>query len=224
MRVPALCPWADVTRVYFGPIQASHLTMDSQGVLYGTDFALQSAQQNVVKFDLPSQSATVVAGGFQDPVGIAFAPAGGAGAGALYVADYSAETIDTIAPSGSVSILAGTLNQPGSLDGHFLGPEGIVVDGSGTLFVSDQGNNVIRKVMPDGSVSTIAGSASAGYEDGKGAAARFSDPLGISTYLRAMRFTRFLRRELLRSLRVTLTSPGPTMESAPRLVFAYLRV
>jgi len=74
----------------------------------------------------------------------------------------------------------------GSTDGkgrnaRFNLPLGIAVDCSGNVYVADTLNNTIRKITCSGEVTTFAGMAgSSGSADGKGRAARFSNPRGLA--------------------------------------------
>ncbi len=108
------------------------------------------------------------------------------GAGNLYVADASSNTIKKITTAGVVSTLAGSAGQAGSQDGtgdsaRFNQPSGVTSDAAGNLYVSDTGNALIRKVTPAGVVTTVAGSATArGNADGAGSAATFGSPSGIA--------------------------------------------
>ena len=108
------------------------------------------------------------------------------GAGTLFVADASNNTIRRITRSGLVSTLAGLAGAAGSADGigaqaRFQDPFGVALDGAGNLYVSDAGNNTIRKITAAGLVSTLAGSpGSTGCADGAGAAASFNCPLGLA--------------------------------------------
>ena len=82
--------------------------------------------------------------------------------------------------------LAGANGGAGAIDGagadaRLRGPAGIAIDGIGTVYVADTKNHVIRKVTPTGVVTTLAGApGTAGYADGAGSAARFSEPSGIA--------------------------------------------
>lgn len=90
------------------------------------------------------------------------------------------------APGASLSLLAGSFQRAGGLDGQGLAaqfnqPEAVAQDAAGNLYVADAGNNTIRKIAPGGAVTTLAGTAGqAGSADGTGAAARFSFPRGIA--------------------------------------------
>jgi len=86
--------------------------------------------------------------------------------------------------TGKVTTLAG-MRDDGFSDGlgtaaKFSSPCGMATDGA-NLYVADRANHMIRKVViATGEVTTLAGSATAGYADGVGKAARFSNPIGIA--------------------------------------------
>lgn len=106
------------------------------------------------------------------------------GAGNVYVADFGNHKIRKVTPDGLVSTLAGS-GSPGSIDGSggaskFREPSGVAVDDTGNVYVADAFNHKIRKVAPDGLVSTFAGSGIEGSEDGIGAVASFSFPVGVA--------------------------------------------
>ena len=105
-------------------------------------------------------------------------------AGNTYVADCDANVIRKIGPSGNVSTFAGSPGASGLTDGtgsaaRFNQPHGLAIDKNNILYVADSSNHAIRKITAAGNVTTIAGSAVGGYADGKGAAAKFSNPYGI---------------------------------------------
>ena len=108
------------------------------------------------------------------------------GAGNVFVADTSNNTIRKITPAGVVTTFAGTAGAKGSADGtgaaaNFGFPTAVAVDGADNLFVADSGNNTIRQITPAGVVTTLAGTpGSFGSADGTGAAARFSNPYGVT--------------------------------------------
>ena len=60
----------------------------------------------------------------------------------------------------------------------FRSPWGLAIDDKDNLYVSERYNHRIRLIAADGTVSTFAGSA-AGYAEGMGTAAKFSEPLGL---------------------------------------------
>ena len=107
-------------------------------------------------------------------------------AGNVYVADSANNTIRKIKPSGVVTTFAGTAGARGSTNGtgaeaRFANPQSVAIDSAGNIYVADQGNNTIRKVTSTGVTTTFAGTAGmAGSADGKGAAASFRGPKGLT--------------------------------------------
>lgn len=86
-----------------------------------------------------------------------------------------------------VSTFAGKAGMPGATDGNsirarFDAPKGITTDGI-NLYIADFNNHTIRKIdLASGTVTTVAGMAGKkGSSDGKGSAARFNRPYGITT-------------------------------------------
>jgi sugar lactone lactonase YvrE len=104
----------------------------------------------------------------------------------LYVADEGNSNIRKITPAGVVTTLAGTAGQTGSVDGvaaaaRFAAPRSLAAAADGTVYVADTDNHMIRKISPDGTVTTLAGKAGeVGNANGKGDAARFSEPRAIA--------------------------------------------
>ena len=106
----------------------------------------------------------------------------------LFVAEHDNHTIRKIVIStGAVTTIAGSAGIIGSTDGtgtaaRFNTPYGIATDGI-SLFITELFNHTIRKmVISTGVVTTIAGSAGViGSTDGTGTAARFYEPVGITT-------------------------------------------
>lgn len=85
--------------------------------------------------------------------------------------------------TGTISTFAGS-DRFGYQDGsgeaaRFNAPSGLAVDQSGNVYVADYANNRIRKITHSGVVTTLAGGEE-GFQDGAGAAARFSGPVAVA--------------------------------------------
>ena len=108
------------------------------------------------------------------------------GAGNLYVAEETSNTIRKVTAAGVVTTLAGSSGVYGYADGtgsaaRLFQPWGVAVDAAGNVFVADQDNQLIRKVTATGLVTTLAGSPGAyAYADGTGSAARFWNPASVA--------------------------------------------
>jgi sugar lactone lactonase YvrE len=84
--------------------------------------------------------------------------------GNLYYADYSHSVIWKLAPDGTETVLAGVVDQTGSVDGtgaaaRFNRPDGLTIDPAGNLYVLESYVGTIRKITPAGVVTTVAGVA-----------------------------------------------------------------
>lgn len=107
------------------------------------------------------------------------------GAGNVYVADFLNHRIRVVDPvSGAASTLAGS-GTAGFMDAtgaaaQFNFPTGVALDGAGNVYVADQLNNRIRRITSAGVVTTLAGSGTAGFANGTGISAQFSNPAGVA--------------------------------------------
>jgi DNA-binding beta-propeller fold protein YncE len=161
---------------------------------YGANLYIADTSNNEIrKMVIATGVVTTLAGSDNgaDGTGSAarfFSPCGVATDGTnLYVVDSSNYEIRKIViATGVVTTLAGSPTS-GYADGtgsaaRFYKPEGVAIDPAGTnLYVADSRNNMIRKiVIATGVVSTLAGSTTKGSADGKGSAASFNYPEGIT--------------------------------------------
>ncbi len=168
------------------------LSVDAMGNIYVADYE-NSTIRVISAGGIVTIAGRAGATGANDgPGGIAhFDHAAGVAsdaAGTLYVTDTNNATIRVVQPFGSaVTTLAGSARSIGLSDGtgaaaRFNHPVGPALDTLGNLYVADQFSHTIRKIAPGGVVTTLAGSGgSAGYVDGNGPMARFSQPTGVAT-------------------------------------------
>jgi sugar lactone lactonase YvrE len=143
----------------------------------GVVTTIAGVAQKAGSLDGPGSSAT-----FDLPDGVAVD-----GSGDVFVADTGNDTLREIAPSGTVSTVAGTPGSSGSANGtgaaaRFSGPKALAVGQGGNVYVADTGNDTIREISSGGVVSTLAGTSGvSGSSDGTGSAALFKDPSGIAS-------------------------------------------
>jgi gliding motility-associated-like protein len=83
--------------------------------------------------------------------------------------------VSTLAGSGFI----GNVNGQGAV-ASFHAPVSVITDITGNVYVADSQNHQVRKITPAGEVSVFAGDGSQGNVDGKGIAARFSNPVYVS--------------------------------------------
>ncbi|TAE30507.1 MAG: T9SS C-terminal target domain-containing protein [Candidatus Kapaibacterium sp.] len=105
------------------------------------------------------------------------------GAGNVYIADRVNHRIRRMTLGGVVTTLAGS-GVSGGLDGtgtaaQFNGPYGIAINAAGTVLYVVELHRIRQIVIATGVVTTLAGSGTAGFADGTGAAAQFSNPVGV---------------------------------------------
>lgn len=106
------------------------------------------------------------------------------GNGNLYVAEINNHRVRKIViNTGEVTTFAGSgvpgFNNGTGITAGFDSPMGLAISNQNYLFVVDYGNNRIRKIdLGTAAVTNFVGAVQ-GYVDGSGAAARFSEPMGI---------------------------------------------
>lgn len=126
-----------------------------------------------------SIDGSVAVARFNLPTGIALD-----GQGNFYVTDSATNLVREIS-GGQVTTLAGATGNScidaSGAAARFASPAGTAVDAQGNTYVADGNNQVIRRISPQGVVTTLAGSPGVpGDQDGSGAAALFSDPVGVA--------------------------------------------
>lgn len=104
------------------------------------------------------------------------------GAGNLYVADSSNNTIRKITPAGTNWVVTTITATNQAVPFNY--PTGVAVDTNGNVFVADTGNQTIRELTPAGTnwvLTTIAGTNGvSGSTDGTNQDARFNEPWGLA--------------------------------------------
>ena len=88
--------------------------------------------------------------------------------GTVYIADYGADVVERVTPTGTLSIFAGRgtagTPTPGAATSSALDePVGVAVDPSGDVYIGDSSNNVVEKVtLPVPTMPTIGNLPSSG--------------------------------------------------------------
>ncbi len=151
------------------PLVGSTMAVDGSGNLYVAD-----TNNSVVAKITPSGTQSIVAGipgerGLPPPgpasASDLAAPSSVAvdGSGNLYIADSANSLVEEVTPSGTLSIIAGTVGLPGASSpgsathSHLNFPEGVAVDGTGNVYIADTNNDVVEKLTPTGTLSIVAG-------------------------------------------------------------------
>ena len=191
----------------FGPASMScarGISIASNGVLYVGD----QNNYKIWSMSADGSSVAVVASSAAYPFSVAVSAGG-----VVYYLDGTKIT------QVGFGVLAG--GTTGFLDGvgagaRFNGANGMTVAASGLIFVCDTGNNAIRMVSPTGVVTTICGSSTgvAGYADGVGSNALFSQPLNVavSPQDQTLLVTDYGNNAIRR---VAIASPTATPSSSP---------
>lgn len=136
---------------------------------------------SVWRVDVGAGTATVIAASIGRPRGIAVL-----GDGRLVVSDYQHHVVELVNPTtGAVSVLAGTWDQAGMVNGvadaaRFSTPYGLVVRPDGSLLVADYDNNRLRTITLTGQVATLGGAGTAGFGDGSADDAKLDHPQALA--------------------------------------------
>lgn len=116
------------------------------------------------------------------PTSLAFGPDG-----SLYLNDSGNDRIRRIAPSGSITTVAGGGTPADGLgDGGLatsallIDPAGIAVGRDGRLFIADYGHHRVRVVSPGGIIETAVGGGESLAEGAAAAKAKLVSPIGIA--------------------------------------------
>ncbi|HEY0245693.1 MAG TPA: hypothetical protein VGC01_09030, partial [Mucilaginibacter sp.] len=98
-------------------------------------------------------------------------------AGNIYVADQGNTAIRMVTPAGVVTTIAGSPVQK-TVVGAVTA---ITVDAAGNIFAADQSGRILEVTANTKTLYTLAGAINnAGYVDGIGTVARFSNPQGVA--------------------------------------------
>ena len=108
--------------------------------------------------------------------------------GNVYIADSENNVIERVAPSGTLSIIAGngtagppTAGPAPATGSNLNGPSGVAVDSVGNVYIADAANHVIEKVTPSGTLSVIAGTGEQGSPTaGPATSSSFDYPTGVA--------------------------------------------
>lgn len=177
------------------------LALDGVGNLFIRDDVLCVVRKVTLATGVITNYAGTITGDFQTPCGFSgdggMATSGKFGAGGnmvfdaggnLYLADPTNQRVRKVAPSGTLSTVAGgaPLNWVASpyladyfavsgdggpaTDAMLSGPWALSVDTSGNLFISDTYANNVRKMNASGILTTVAGNGIKGYFGDGGAA------------------------------------------------------
>jgi sugar lactone lactonase YvrE len=94
---------------------------------------------------------TILESPLSTPEGIAFDKSGN-----LIVANNAGNSIDIVAPDGSVNLLAARFVGGVETD-NIVAPDGVALDAAGNIYVANTGNNSVVRIAPDGMITNIAG-------------------------------------------------------------------
>lgn len=133
------------------------VAVDSAGNVYVADSGNHLIRRITAAGVVTTLAGTAGSAGSVDGVGVSARfdqPRGVAvnASGTVFVADYGNALLRSVAPSGTVTTLAGSAGVVGSTDSvgsaaRFYLPTGVAADGN-TVYVADTSNNLIRRAVP----------------------------------------------------------------------------
>jgi sugar lactone lactonase YvrE len=175
--------YADATGASAKFTSPAGLVADASGNIYVADRG-NSAIRKITPAGVVTTVAGTNAAGYADglttaarfnnPSGITIDAAG-----VLYVADLSNNAIRQIATDGTVTTVVG---DPKTQPQVINLPVAITTDKNGNMFISDESGRIMEVSATTKVLYTIAGSINtSGYTEGVGAAAKFSNPQGLTT-------------------------------------------
>lgn len=168
----------------FASIRATGLAIDNSGNIYASNSIGHRVQQisplGIVK-SIAGSGTAGSADGMGAGASFSFSTFSSSGlaldkSGVLYATDYNYNRIRKITPEGLVTTLADYTSSLGQL----LYPRALTIDGAGNIYVTT-GSYKILKLTSNGVVTVVAGSGVSSHLDGKGTAANFTAPMGITT-------------------------------------------
>ncbi|MDR2209491.1 MAG: hypothetical protein LBE22_11035 [Azoarcus sp.] len=165
--------------------EPTHITIDAAGNLYVTERHRQSIRKVTPEGEVSTLFGSKASFAYRQTNYAHFKHLRGITAdatGNLYVAEEFG--ILKITPKGEISthVESEVVNWSATSGGYMdciplCYPNGITMDAMGNLYVTD--NHGIIKLTPEGEFDTLAGDVE-GFGDGKGSAAQFNSPVGIT--------------------------------------------
>ncbi len=142
--------------------------------------------------------------------------------GSVYISDEFNERIRKVAPSGTISTIAGTGiagfgGDGGAATSAVLDfPGGITVDSSGNLYFNDYNNFRTRMISATGIITTIAGNGIRGFagDGGAATAASLSGNFGITLDLMSNLYIADSTNYRIREIYGALTAQAPIVVTA----------
>jgi sugar lactone lactonase YvrE len=146
-----------------GVSATARLAIDNSGNLYILENVF-GAPPRITKIDASTgQASTIIQGGLADPSGLAVDSNGN-----LYVSEKGNDLVQSIAPDGTITTIAGNGTCGSSGEGgpavlaQLCAPSGVAVDQAGNIYIADFGTGRVLRVTLDGTITRIAGNGQPG--------------------------------------------------------------